>query len=240
MPYSPLPAAGVTTLVLLFAAEAHAAIIADVLQPDGADAPLTFDPNNDNVGPGEMSGNFGSLDLTFTEASPLDVIYQAEDSDGVSEYELFGLLRNNTGRDWPGVRIELGFGSDESFEISELPQLDFDFPHQDSPVSLSIGGVSHDPETHAKTLLEWPAVPVLDGNAPTYGYHLDVPDADAGHIPTGAVTPDGYTFTVRYTPIPEPSSAALLALGALWLWRRPRRDQRLVNQVKSFGPAISA
>jgi hypothetical protein len=170
------------------------------------------DINNDNVG-GTSPNSFMVLQKDYTAIGPVDLVFDVLDSGGTVEYEFSEGVFNNTGLDWSGYHIELGFGTGAGFVKSGAGDgLDFDAPDYDSPVSFDGGGAF------------FPTVTVTEDDIIAGGGIM--PDfAYAGNFIFHVDVPDGITeFTLRQSPIavPEPASASLIALvaGGIWFGRR--------------------
>ena len=175
----------------------------------GIGIPPPADINNDNV-VGTSPNSIMVLQKDYTAIGPVDLVFDVIDTGGTVEYEFTEGVFNNTGLDWSGYHIELGFGTGAGFVKSGAGDgLDFDAPDYDSPVSFDPGGSF------------FPSVTITEDDLIAGGGIM--PDfAYAGNFIFHVDVPDGITeFTLRQSPIavPEPSVAGLLLFGLLGLTR---------------------
>jgi hypothetical protein len=187
--------------------------------------------NNDNV----VSGNPNSIALpgtpgpgiSVTSLNPIDIVFDMQSSQGTTEYFVDELLTNNTGVAWSGFNMQIGFGTGANFQIDGLvnsPLLnnpDFDAPNYDpTPTSSGFSQLTTNPNE-----LTWSggSVPANGINFLGLGFSLDTPDDLLGNVTSA--------FTLREIPIPvpEPSTLALLTLGADSLLAMRRRCRRLIR-----------
>ena len=167
---------------------------------------LTPDVNNANqTGGGALDNNFIVPIKTFDNAGNIDIVFHVTPTNGVTEYKFFESVDNNTGTNWSGYIMELGFGTGGSFTATTPGSgLNFDFPTFDTPpVSTAFSTVIPGENTLLFTN-------GIQGTASqTYQFRVDVPNSPDG-------SNRGYSFTLRETPIPVPEpSACLLLLGGL-------------------------
>ena len=169
------------------------------------------DPNNDDV-PGPSLNELFVTQKHYIGIGPVDIEFTVVPTGGVTEYTIIEGVSNSTGFDFTEYRMELGFGMGAGF-VQSAPGdgLDFDAPDYNLPTSLA-------PFFTTVTVTE------------------DVISASGGiSLPNGAFTipyfqfaidvPDGITaFTLRQVPtaVPEPASLALLMLGGVTMFHRPR------------------
>ncbi|BCS34962.1 hypothetical protein TBR22_A41880 [Luteitalea sp. TBR-22] len=217
---------------------AEAAVITGIGQfilPGASTGSLSFSPavapNNDNataaspntistgLGPFLNAGGFGILDYEFVVA----------ESGGTTEYAFTTNVINNTGVAWNDFHFELGFGTGDSFvAVASGAALDFDTPDRDPAPASSVF-----PTLDASSnRLDWSGATVnyLGGGAGPFSsaftLSFDVPDGIA------ALNPQGLNrFTLRSyptaTPVPEPTTSALLVAGlAILASRRRARNAR--------------
>jgi hypothetical protein len=95
---------------------------------------VTVAPNNDNVPAAGLPDNNIVVPIKrFDHNGNIDIEFRVTPSDGVTEYQLFESVDNNTGVDWSSYRMELGFGVGAAFVPSLAGDgLDFDFPTFDT------------------------------------------------------------------------------------------------------------
>ncbi len=159
---------------------------------EGNDNQVGLPPDDNNqVIPIKRFDNTGYIEIEF--------LVRPSTPGGVTEYRFFEAVDNNTGIDWNGYLIVLGFGVGANFQVSPSGDgLDFDAPFFDSPPT----------STAFATIL--PAEDVLtfsnglhSSGSQIYEFRIDVPDGIQ-------------SFTLRQFPIPVPEPGTLaLAVGAL-------------------------
>lgn len=179
---------------------------------------ITILANNDNVpSPGVLDNNIFVPVKRFDHNGNIDIEFHVSPSQGVTEYQVFESVDNNTGTNWTQYKMSLGFGVGATFIASPSGDgLDFDSPNFDTPpVSSAFALVSLGEDN----------LTFMNGSqgtaAETYQFRVDVPDLGAG------VAGVGGTFTLRQTPVPvvpEPSAILLacLAIGGFVACRRGR------------------
>jgi len=195
-------------------------------------------PNNDNAAPSLESFENAIVALkAFDAVAPIDMVFEAEESGGTTEYFFIEFIINDTGATWRDYHVELGFGTGEGFTPSGADGLDLDTPDKDAPpVALTLLDVAEgrldasvfSSLTHMDDGIWWDggSVPptASEEGILVVAFALDVPDA--GAIPDSALVEGGYRFTLRQRPsvsgagggrgdsvIPEPGSLALMGLG---------------------------
>lgn len=176
-------------------------------------------PKND---PDKGKVNFLSMDLRFDAVDYIELdLPVANAGTPRDEYWFESHIQNWTGVNLTGMRVELGFLRGRNFVKSRAADmLDFDWSDrrtdkEDPPIN----------PTNQWGAITWNQDDLLfdkgeraglaDRGQGTIFYVIDVPDFDANSMPYEAKTEGGYRFTLRFTPIPEPASGLLLALGAL-------------------------
>jgi len=165
---------------------------------------FTLSPNNDNVPDLNRPDNNIFVPLKrFDHVGYIDIEFFVTPSDGVTEYQVFESVDNNTGVPWSSYRMELGYGTGAQFQPSQPGDgLDFDFPHYDLPATssrLPTIVVRPDEDT-----LIFNGAQHLSG-AETYRFRIDVPD-----VPTAQFFS---RFTIRQIPIAVPEPASLMLVG---------------------------
>jgi hypothetical protein len=174
----------------------------------------TFSEGNDNQpgGPGTDSNIIVPI-KRFDSTGYIDIEFQVRNSqpEGITEYLLSEFVDNNTGINWSGYILQLGFGTGAQFtQSTSSDALDFDAPGFDTPpTSAAFANVAL-----ADDILVFSNGLHSTGLQP-YTFRIDVPD--------------GITlFTLRQTPIPvpEPSTLVLAAGAALGLAAIKRRRGR--------------
>ncbi len=162
----------------------------------------SFSPNNDNAG--ANSNNIAVAVKRFDNPGYIDIEFNFSNSLGVSEYEVFEAVDNNTGTPWSSYQMQLGYGVGASFVPSASGDgLDFDDPNLDpAPTTTAFSSVNA-----AEDVLLFSGG-LHSSGLQTYRFRIDVPDAVQGRL--------GDSFTLRQipTPVPEPS-ALILALSAV-------------------------
>ncbi len=137
----------------------------------------------------------------------------------ITEYVVTETVTNNTGLDWIGYTVQLGFGSGSNFTISsEADGLDFD------EEDLTAGSYYQPASTAFAVCLACPLGTdtlifkggvLRDGETDTISFHVDVPNWTIA-IPENYRTSNGFEFTLRQTPTVVPVPAAFgLMLSAL-------------------------
>lgn len=169
-------------------------------------------PNNDDA-VGASPNTVFVTQKNYIAVGPVDIVFTVTNSGGVSEYTFTEGVFNNTGLNWSGYHIELGFGFDAGFVHSPSGDgLDFDAPSFNSPFNFnpSPGFFPTVTPTEDDVYAGGGVMPYL---------------SFAGYFRFTVDVPDGITeFTVRQSPIavPEPSGITLAFVGicACWGWRQ--------------------
>jgi len=192
--------------VAVLTAVASAGIIVPPAVPSGpglgfASVPaiITVLPNNDNVPAlGVLDNNIVVPLKRFDFNDYIDIEFIVVPTGGVTEYQVSEFIDNNTGFDWVGYQMQLGFGVGAGFIVGPAGDgIDFDFPTFDTPptsgslpvvVPLSEDELFFSGGTHG-------------GGAQPYSFRIDVPDGPVGTT---------YSFTLRQFPIPIPEPSALV------------------------------
>ncbi len=160
--------------------------------------PFTPFPNN---GGATTSSNFAVIQKTFTSATtPIDIVFNVNNSQGITEYLLAEGVFNGSGVAWNDYHIELGFGTAASFTLAN-PAFGLQFDNSPAPSSadFTFSALAGQTLDFSNGL-----IPATSGLS--LSFTIDVPDsAVAG----------SYQFTVRQFPslVPEPSAFVLAALA---------------------------
>ncbi|PWT86398.1 MAG: hypothetical protein C5B58_01450, partial [Acidobacteria bacterium] len=160
--------------------------------------PFTLAPNNN---PSTTSSNFASIQKTFTSpTTPIDIVFNVNNSQGVTEYLLAEGPFNLSGIAWNGYHIQLGFGTGASFTLAN-PSFGLQFDPTPAPSSTDFPTVVLTPQK-----LDFSNGHVATGSGASLAFTIDVPD-----VP-GAAT---YQFTMREFPnlVPEPSAFLMAGFG---------------------------
>jgi hypothetical protein len=211
---------------VLWAGTAQAGLISSVGSVSGPGllsatvSPLfTFVPNNDDVGaPGP---NFIGIEKTLQIFDYVDIEFRVGTTGGTTEYYMVDSANNQTPGPWDRYSMQLGFGTGAGFTPSVAGDgLDFDGP---VPAPALTSG-DFTALTWTPDRFDWTGGSVGVGLSTLFTFSIDVPDFDSGTMPTSALIPGGYKFTLRQLPIvvPEPGSIAFLALFGLLPLRRRR------------------
>jgi hypothetical protein len=170
-------------------------------------------PNNDNVGAIGAKDNFFSMQVEYDFRALIDMQWEVENSNGVSEYWLAIEVFNRSNQNWGAFTFKLGFGHWTAFADNFQPSLltdnlDFDTPNQDpTPFTTPTGGGATafpQPPNHQADTLGWcdDVTHVPPGGSIFFYFQLDIPDYDSQEMPAFAQTLIGYKFTLRAYPGP--------------------------------------
>jgi hypothetical protein len=173
--------------------------------------PFTPIPNNN---PTTTSSNFAAIQKTFTSnTTPLDIVFNVNDSQGVTEYLFAEGVFNSTGIAWQDYDVQLGFGTGASFTLAN-PAFGLQFDSTPAPSSIDFPA----PPGLTPEQLSFSGGNVPSNHGASLAFTIDVPDS---------ATAGSYQFTLRqFHLVPEPSAFVLAALGIAGLvtcrWRRRR------------------
>ncbi len=162
---------------------------------------LTPNPNNDNQdGSTPAQDNNITVPIKrFDNVGYIDIQFPTSNTDGITEYVIFENVDNDTGVDWSGFEIQLGFGIGTSFQPSTPGDgLDFDAPGYD-PMSSFFSTAFATVTMPDEDLLVFSGG-VQSTGSQNYSFRIDLPDVAS--------------FTIRQTPIPVPEPVTGLLLGA--------------------------
>lgn len=164
---------------------------------------VTVMPNNDNVpDPQKLDNNIFVPIKRFDHNGIIDIEFFVSPSSGVTEYQVFESVDNNTGVDWSSYQMVLGYGLGANFAKSGAGDgLDFDAPTYDLPPTSSALPVVAAPDEDTLVF----SGGLHGAGAESYQFRIDVPDIS---------TFDHFSrFTLRQMPVPVPEPAALALIG---------------------------
>jgi hypothetical protein len=159
--------------------------------------------NNDVVG---VSPNLVFIpQKAYVGIGPVDIEFTVTNSGGVTEYHFQEGVHNGTGIPWTDYHMQLGFGMGTAFVPSTSGDgLDFDFPEQNSPVSMG---------PFTTIVVAEDSIDAYNGVVP--------PSMYVGYLHFHIDVPDGITaFTIRQYPtidVPEPSGLLLAGMSIMGL-----------------------
>ena len=156
-------------------------------------------PNNDDVA-GTSPNSIFVTQKDYVAIGPVDLVFDVNDTGGVTEYHVIEGVQNSTGTDWGAYHIELGFGNGAGFVKSTAGDgLDFDAPDFNSDFFFNPGPGY------------FPSVSVTEDDV--YADGGVMPDFTfAGYFEFTIDVPDGITqFTIRQSPVAIPAPTAALA-----------------------------
>ncbi len=163
--------------------------------------PFTPVPNNN---PAASSSNFAAIQKTFTSSTtPIDIVFNVNNSQGVTEYLLAEGVFNGTGVPWNDYHVELGFGTGAGFTLAN-PAFGLQFDNTPPPSSSNFPSTALAAE---KLDFSNGLIPAASGLS--LSYTIDVPDS---------ATAGSYQFTLRQFPsVPEPGAIVLATIGIVGL-----------------------
>jgi hypothetical protein len=164
--------------------------------------PFTQVPNNN---PTATSSNFAAIQKTFTSSTtPIDIVFNVTNSQGVTEYLLAEGVFNGTGKAWNDYHVELGFGTGAGFTLAN-PAFGLQFDNTPPPSSVNFPTTNLSAQT-----LDFSKGLVPANSGASLSYTIDVPDS---------ATAGSYQFTLRQFPsvVPEPGAFVLAAIGIVGL-----------------------
>ena len=164
--------------------------------------PFTQVPNNN---PTATSSNFAAIQKTFTSpTTPIDIVFNVNNSQGVTEYLLAEGVFNGTGKAWNDYHVQLGFGTGAGFTLAN-PASGLQFDNTPAPSSVNFPSTALAPQK-----LDFSGGIVPANSGASLSYTIDVPDS---------ATAGSYQFTLRQFPslVPEPGTFVLAAIGIVGL-----------------------
>lgn len=188
-----LPILGLATI-------AFGGTISDVKPPANNASELALLNSNGGDTPGD-SFNIWSWEVEFDGLSPVDIEVVVDNSDGLTEYAVLNEIRRTSGEALLFPGFDLQILADDS-----AADLNFDVPNPDSPVEFDLVA----PSIHEPRLLRWSNIVANDSES-NLKFHIDIPDFGSNAT---------YSFILRYTPIPEPSSLLVLSTLMVFMARR--------------------
>ncbi len=190
-------------------------------------APDTLDPNDDN---NAFSLNFAAYELRFDQTVAADIEFEVQDSLGTTQYDLFVTLVNESGTDWIGQSVELGFGVTDQFRASDNHDgLSFDTDESDPLAERDslVDSANFVLDQHLDNKITWGSGLVYSGRIDDLIFSFDLPDL-----------PNEDRFTLRFQPlveevappIPEPAMGTLFLMVGISVFARrwPRREATIV------------
>lgn len=185
---------------------------------------VTTTPNNDkSLTPGSLDDNIVVPIKRFDFNGYIDIEFVVTSSGGVTEYQFFESIDNNTGAIWNGYLMMLGYGVGANFVQSTSDDgLDFDVPDLDGQIASS---------AFTEILIVGKGMLFGGGfqgtGAETIQFRVDVPDV--------ASLPPGFDrFTLRQVPsyLPEPTTLMLVSLAIAGTAIQARRRAGWSNFVR--------
>lgn len=173
-----------------------------------------YDLNNDYLGNNlDFLLNGWYYELTFNSNAPIDLVVNLSPTGGITEFEMGVGVTNHTGSIWNSFRLEIGLGTDPFVINPDPDNLDFDTSDcevaPNSPLRW-FAPISRPWSEDSITLLSIGSGDSLGSNESTdITYYIDIPDGIS-------------QFTLRHTPIPEPTSLAAMAVMAAGMLLRRR------------------
>jgi len=121
---------------------------------------------------------FDSLGAIWVEFSVSD------DGIGTSEFQVTETVTNNSGTDWIGYQVMVGFGTESGWVHSPIgDDLDFDMPDDNSPRDFDVFSTL----AYSENTIDAVGGIILAGDSHTFTYAIDVPNG---------IT----TFSIRTSP----------------------------------------
>lgn len=221
-------------LLMLLSSSAQAGVITSV-SPGSTRLPRSAPVHNDDAD--KDSGHQFRLSWSQDNTQPrvfAVVVTNSASTDGsVNEYFASLVIDNQSGVNWSGIRLELGFDDAGDFQAApDAIGLDFDWPDRTGYFDWLNLNDGLDPTLHDPTKVAWlgQSQRALAGSNNVWAA-IDVPDyqpsmPDFARRLDGSGAVIGYTFALRITPqaVPEPAASGVFA-AAMLLPRRRRRRQ---------------
>lgn len=140
--------------------------------------------NNDNAA-GKV--NFVSQRTMYANVGEIDMVFEVENSGGISEYWFETGVTNLTPRAWTAFDFQLGFGTGAGFVLAPALSgegLDFDVPAYDPTPFQSVA--IYQSLMHEHSWIQWYNGLMQLNAVNEFFLMIDVPDFDPAQMPPGA------------------------------------------------------
>jgi hypothetical protein len=164
------------------------------------------------------SGYVGS---SFNSLNPLDTVFFVSPSGGTTEYFLSETITNNSGIDWAGFTLSIT-DITGSFVFLQSPNFNLTPAPTSNPtvsiVTATLNGLAKQLILGAVSVPPFGPAIVPSGGSIDLTFSMDVPD--------NATNFSGFAIQQSPSPVPEPETLSLLALGGIGLWFARRHVAR--------------